>query len=236
MSLLKFRISFIFIFFIFGSCCCQTLLGVETGVNWTFLRNPANGNQDLTSCKSFPSYYFAFEIKGRKPKPVHIGVSLPYFQSYFNIQATSSGHFPDGVNINYKYETLGISIFPELSFGKTIQFIFNLGPYFGYIITASKKGTSSGYLYYNNYYVKDETGSATDDFFKFQPGIQETVGIGYLVRYWLLLSIKESGTLGLLPVTNFWDGNMKSENIDLLFGVSFIIPQQQKQETTKSSE
>ena len=232
MSHLKFIISFLFTLLVIDQCNCQTLLGVESGVNWTSLRDPQGS---ILSCKSFPSYYFSFEIKGRKLKHIHFGGELSFSQSYFNLQATSGGHFPEDENINYKISTLRISMFPELTFGKKVQFLLNLSPYFGYIITASKKGTSTNYngYPYMNLQTENETGSATGDFFRFDFGLQETFGVGYLIKPWFMISVKETGDLGLLPVNKFLNGSFKSENISLLFGVSFIIPKQQAKETTK---
>jgi Outer membrane protein beta-barrel domain len=232
MSHVKFTLSFLLVLLVIGSCNCQTLLGVESGVNWTSLRDPNEMEGGILSCKSFLSYYFSFEIKGRKSKHIHLGGDLSFFQSYFNLQTTSGGHFPEDENINYKISTLRISIFPELTFGKKVQFFFTLGPYFGCIITASKKGTSTNYngYPYMNLQTENETGSATGDFHIFDFGLQETAGVGYLIKPWFMISVKETGALGLLPVDY---GSTKSENISLLFGVSFIIPKQQVKETTK---
>ena len=239
MSHLKFILPFLFTLLVIDQCNCQTLLGVETGVSWTSLRNPSRGDSygDILNCKSFPSYYFSFEIKGRKSKHIHIGGDLSFFQSYFNLQATSGGHFPENENINYKISTLRISIFPELTFGKKVQFLLNLSPYFGYIITASKKGTSTNYngYPYMNLQTENETGSATGDFYRFDFGFQETAGVGYLIKTWFMISVKETGNLGLLPVNKFLNDGFKSENISLLFGVSFIIPEQKDKETAKPS-
>jgi hypothetical protein len=233
MSQSKFTISFLLILFITGSCNCQTLLGVESGVNWTSLRSSNQEAGGDVNCKSFPSYYFSFEIKGRKSKHIHFGSEFSFYQSYLNVQGTTSGHFPDIWNVNFKYETLGIAIFPELSFGKTVQFFLDVSPYFAFLIKSAKQGTreewnTGGF----NYITENETGSAKGDFFTFSMGFQETFGIGYMVKPWLQLSIKETGILGMLPVFSLSD-SYDAKAISLLFGVSFIIPKQQSKETTK---
>ncbi|MGA3015093.1 MAG: outer membrane beta-barrel protein [Bacteroidales bacterium] len=235
MSQLKFLIPFLFTLLVIDQCKCQTLLGVESGVNWTSLRSPNDLDEGTINLKSFPSYYFSFEIKGRKSKHIHLGGDLSFFQSYLNVQATANGEFPDIWNVNLKYETLGIAIFPELSFGKTVQFFFNLSPYFAFIIKSAEQGTREEWnAEHFNYTTRNESGSAKDDFFTFSIGFQETFGIGYMVDPWLQLSIKETGFLGILPVC-YLSGSYDTKDISLLFGVSFIIPKQQAKETVKPS-
>ena len=41
---------------------------------------------------SYPSYSFQIEIKGRRPKPFHLGASLMYYQSSFKWYEEGDGH------------------------------------------------------------------------------------------------------------------------------------------------
>ena len=232
MNYLKVLISLFITLVVINHCSCQTLLEINTGPNWTILRdNQSTAANYSGTYKSYPSYYFSLLIKGRKAKPVHIGASISCYQSSINWQSIYGGHSEYGKNINYLYETLRFSIFPECSFGKTVQFFFDISPYLSVIINSTKKGKSWGN---NGNYITNQDGSAESDLHKVDLGFQESAGIGYLVTHWLLLSVEENASIGILNINKATEGTVNAATISILFGISFIIPESSGQDPNKS--
>jgi hypothetical protein len=72
---------------------------------------------------------------------------------------------------------------------------------------------------------KTETGSANDDLHQLDVGIQESIGVSYLIKPWFGLTFEENGSLGFLAINKtYLDGEFRNANICFRFGVSFIIP------------
>ena len=207
----------------------QTLLGIKGGLNFsTLIEKNTLQNTSKEVFKSYPSYCFEFSLKGRKPTPIHAGVSLTYSMNSFNYHYDSEGHFPTGENINYQLQCIRLTVFPEFSTGKRFQFFCNLSPYLNLMINSSKNGSKWSYEYIGNYYqLVNETiaGSANDDFNQLDIGFQESCGLGFQLNPWLGLTIEENGSLGCLNInkkeTNW---NLKNASLKLLLGVTFTFP------------
>ena len=99
------------------------------------------------------------------------------------------------------------------------------------IINSTKKGKSWGN---NGNYITNQDGSAESDLHKVDLGFQESAGIGYLVTHWLLLSVEENASIGILNINKATEGTVNAATISILFGISFIIPESSGQDPNKS--
>jgi hypothetical protein len=204
----------------------QILIGMQGGLNYsTLFKSPNFYNGE--GFTSYLSYCSEIELKGRKPKPIHLGMSLMYSRDYFVFNSAGGGYFPYPTSITYSLNCLRITIFPEFSTGKKIQFFCNIGPYVNIMISSSKNGETWHYENFNNdsqevyTYI---TGSANDTFKPIDVGIQESIGLSFIITSWFGLTFKENGSLGFLNVNkSLSDWNLKTESIRLLMGAIFII-------------
>jgi hypothetical protein len=200
---------------------------VDGGLNLASYITPKN--IDAGTFKSFPSYGFGIDIKGREPKPMHIGFSIEYYLNSINWKSEESGGLGGSTrwyDINYTIECLRFSLFPEFLIGKKYQFFCNLSPFFSLMIHSSKNGTSWTY----NQSERIETGSASDDITKFDFGIKEGMGFGYAVKSFLVLSIEENGSLGIWNINKASAGDVNSAGLSIFFCLSFIIPKSKTEE------
>ncbi|MGA2823426.1 MAG: hypothetical protein ABSE72_07860 [Bacteroidales bacterium] len=224
MIIIKISLNFLLCFVMTTCISGQTLIGIKAGLNLSGFRNTYNESDYSGTYKSFPSYSFGIEIKGRKLKVIHFGGSVEYYRNYTNWQAfygPMGG--PMGQNINYNIEWLRFSIFPELAFGNKVKFIFNLSPYVSIRVLSSMKGTS--WIYSQSKTItENETGSAKDNITQLDIGFKENIGLGYSVLPFLVLSLEENGSLGILPVNKTTDGTVKTKDICFFLCVSYIIP------------
>ena len=125
----------------------QTLIGVKGGLNYSTIFNEIIPTYNAQKgYKSYPSYCVEFNLKGRKPTPIHAGLAISYSLNSFNYHSEGTGHFPNGENINYNVECVRLTIFPEFTVGKRFQFFCNLSPYINVIISSSKNGTTWDYV------------------------------------------------------------------------------------------
>jgi len=97
MNPFKITLSFLFIIAVTSCLTGQTLIGINGGLNWSTLYSKASdGKNEDTKYNGYTSYCFKLDIKGRKPKPFHIGASLMYYRSSFDWEAEFGGYFADG--------------------------------------------------------------------------------------------------------------------------------------------
>lgn len=202
---------------------------MKGGLNYSTIFNqliPSHTAQE--GYKSYPSFCFEFNLKGRKPTPIHAGLAISYSLNSFNYHSEGTGHFPNGENINYHVECVRLTIFPELTVGKRLQFFCNLSPYLNIIIHSSKNGTTWDYEYIGNYYqlvYKSINGSANEDLSQAEIGFQESLGLSFQVNSWFGLTFEENGSLSCINLDmkkTYTIG--KSASLRLLLGVTFTIP------------
>ena len=228
MNYLKIQSTFFFLFILPAFLSGQTLIGVKGGINWSTFRNGSNSMIQSGSYTSYPSSGFGLDIKGRKSKLIHFGTSAEYYRTSVH-WVTKFGPLggSGGKDIRYNMNLLRFSVFPELMIGKRFQFFFNIGPYLSIIINSSRNGTrwmtsgSGGRQSYNT-----ETGSANDDIHPADAGFMESLGFGYSILPFLVLSIEENGGIGIFNIDKNTDteGIVKTKGIGVFFCVSFIIP------------
>jgi hypothetical protein len=211
----------------------QTLLGVKGGVNWAsmiYFQDPGGSEND--NYTPYPSCSFELEVKGRKPTYFHLGTYVMYYRSYFKWHYSSGGYLPETKDIDYRLDYLRVAFFPEFSTKKRVRFFCNIGPYLEIMLHSSRNGN---YSYYPNpsfaepQYM-DISGSAFDYFNQYDVGIQETMGVSYMLNPWLGITFEENASLGF---TNTDKQNnilfLHNAGIRLQLGVAFVIPPKKKE-------
>jgi hypothetical protein len=205
----------------------QTLVSLNGGLNLaTFISH----NDDAGTITGYPSWGAGLEIKGRKPGPMHLGFSAEYLRTSINRKYEESHGLGSNswklYDINYDLDYLRLSIFPEFMIGKRFQFFCNLSPYFSFMIQSSRNGT---YTTTDNTTPHKISGTASGDIGKFDFGIQESMGFGYAVKSFFVLSIEEKGSLGMLDINKF-SGGVYPAGLNIFFCLSFIIPKSKPEE------
>jgi hypothetical protein len=215
----------------------QTLVGIKGGVNWSTLWGNEHPQEGYMVYSCDPSFGFKMEIKGRKKKYVHLGVSASYSQSVFNWKAEYGGYLPDGKNITYRTSNLYFTVFPEFSIGRKFQFYCNVSPYISFMLTSSREGYTTTYTYYPVVQVSHPvSGTATNDLKSFDFGFQESIGISYMFNSWFGLTLEENGFLGLLNINKVANGSyVRNKGMCLMFGVSFLCPKKKPPKEDQNS-
>ncbi|MCX6246208.1 MAG: hypothetical protein NTW10_00605 [Bacteroidetes bacterium] len=233
---LKILFSFFVLLIIPRYSAGQTLIAIKAGINWTNFRDVENKK----TLYGTASYGFGLDIKGRKPKPIHIGASIEFLRNSFHWETTSHSGLgdtkPNGQNIHYAVEWLRLSIYPEIAFGKRFQVNFHFSPYVGIKLHSSKDGIS---WTTNDQYQKiihNVSGSAKDDFVTVDIGFQENLGFGFAVLPYLVLSLEENYCFGITSVNKVTNGSLKTRSLSVFFCTSFIIPPSKSKEKKKSDD
>ncbi|MCX6243632.1 MAG: hypothetical protein NTU98_02910 [Bacteroidetes bacterium] len=221
MSPLKLLPSLLLCLVIHAGIAAQTLVGFKAGVNYAGYRNAGDEASYRGTYTIYPSYGFGFDVKGRKSKIIHLGASFEYCRSSANWQSISAS--PGGSynrNVNYHVEWLRLSLYPELTFGNRFMVIFNFSPYVSIRVHSSMEGTS--WISYGGHtYTTEESGPVGHDLNSVDIGIKENLGFGFKVIPSLVLSVEETGSLGLFPVSSDF---VKTQAICVFFCASWIIP------------
>ena len=226
---------FSILFLLITSCFLQgqTLVSINGGLNLgTFVHRT---EVNVGTISSNPSFGAGIEIKGRAPKPFHIGFAAEYNRTSFNWKWEElHGLGPSTwkiYDLNYDVDYLRLSVFPEFSIGDRFQFFFNMSPYVGFMIQSSKKGT---YQKSNDGSMGEVSGKAGDDIGKFDFGIRGSMGIGFAVKPFFVISIEETGNLGIKNMNKIGAGGINSAGLATYLCFSFIIPKGPAEEKTKS--
>jgi hypothetical protein len=211
---MKKAFSILFLMFISYSFQGQTLVSINGGLNLaTYHSGDQNG-----SFRGYPSYGVGIEVKGREPRPMHVGFAVEYLFSSVNWKSSQSmkgGTITVTRDLTINSQYLRLALFPELLIGKRFQFFCNLSPYFSFLIHGTAKETREN--------GKSITENASEEITKFDFGFQECIGFGYAVKSFLVLSIEERGCLGIMNIGKS-AGSPHTAGLNIFFCLSFIIP------------
>ena len=147
-----------------------------------------------------------------------MGFSTEYLFNSVNwksSQTMKAGMVTEWTDLTINSQYLRFALFPELAFGKRVQFFFNLSPYLSFLIHGTTKETRED--------GKPITRNASGDITKFDFGFQECMGVGYAVKSFLVLSVEERGSLGIMNIGKS-AGSAHTAGLNIFFCVSFIIP------------
>lgn len=196
----------------------QVLTGIRGGVTWQYI------HQEYNTVNCDPSPEFGIEVKGRKPKLFHLGGSVEYYSTKFSLNY-SYGPLgqPGHMVMDYDVSWLRFAVFPEFTVGRRLQFYFNISPYAGVRLNASKSGTNTVYDQ-GEEIVSYESGSATDDITKVDIGFSESAGLSFSIIPRLVVSAEEMGSWGISNLDKTAETRYTRRSVSLLLCISYVFP------------
>ncbi len=129
------------------------------------------------------------------------GLSFERKGAFYKTFSAETGHYSENLNFNY----LTIPILLQTRFGKRVQFFLNIGPYFGFMISAT---------HVMNWRDKDEhyTADMTKYQKRFDIGIATGFGLEVPIAKVFFLSFEIRNNLGLFNLINQENVNSKTMN------------------------
>ena len=209
----------------------QTTFGIKGGLNWGSVRNSRGLSNYEGTYTGYQSYCFGFDVKHRLKNLLGLGGSVEYYMNNTQWHIKYGGHnMSDRIDIRYKIGYLRFTIFPEVIKGKKVQFYFNAGPFLSFRVYSNRDGIIGGvYVSHPPGYVDETvTGYAKEDIKTIDAGFKVCIGFGFKVGQNLVISIESNGSLGLVNISKFGQGNAKTLGISVLAGIVYVFPMNKK--------
>jgi len=204
------QIHLIFFFLLPMAIHAQTFLGFKAGL----LTTPSIVYTDVKYSNSNidfkPSFAVSGMIKRQVVKYFTIGTNINY--DFYKADFKSSWYNPDGESgskeATYEFGFLGLYLYPQFNFGKTVQFFFNFGFYYGVLTNSSVK-------------VAGEESHAKDDIMSSVIGLASEIGLQYAINQnWQVFLDISGKRVQSLVIDN---GLQAQYDLTLSFGFFFKI-------------
>ena len=192
-------------------------IGIEGGPSLVSLR----GNQILNSNHRLTiGFAGGFTFQYNFPKIVSLRTNI-YFErkgSVVKYDFTDLQGNAIGTGRTYSnFEYLTLPVLAQLSFGKKFKFLFNVGPYFGFLIKQNSVNEGFGF-------PLNGTTDRTENYKRFDTGLSVGIGGSVTIKEKFVITLEARNNLGLynvseLPVVD--DGAILTNSTNLLIGFAY---------------
>ena len=206
-TVLSFLILFLFFPFTINA---QTFLGFKTGLLTTPYIGYESTKYTNRKIDYQPSFTVSAIIKNQAAQHFTIGANISY--DYYRADYKSSWYSPTGESgkseANCRFGYLGLYFYPQLNFGKKLQFYFNAGPYFGVLTNSFVESVGT-------------EANVRVDFMDNVVGLMSVIGLQYSInRKWqITLDVSGKRVQSTVRSSNF----KNQSDVSLSFGFFYKI-------------
>ncbi len=206
----------------------QSIVGLTGGYNNSVFFDKSETPHYSGEYNSHPTYCITAFLKPRNHKNVNVGSEISFVNKVLDLEASYGGLGgqvvrKDHYNLNYLY----VSIFPELSIGKSFTFNFSVGPAFGYLINSKVSGYSYSYDISGNHDSWTDEGSAKSDFNSVDVRLFSSIGLEIPIKNKFKMTINNSYSRGISNIANEGFGSyaefLSTKDITLTLGIIYKL-------------
>jgi len=204
----------------------QSTIGFDMGLNYSDVHDGKNTDSYYSGGKynSYNSYALEINYLKRHEKLINYRMSFSYISRKFGMNSSYSMHnYERNIDAQFKLGYISFAFLPEISCGKKLRFIFNLGPCIDLLLNGSQNGSnylvSGGSVYRTDY-------KASDTFSKFLIGLKSGIGFDYPLREKILFQFKtnlSSVFNNFVSSKNLNYISVHCRNVSLLAGVYYVF-------------
>ena len=206
----------------------QSIIGLTGGYNNSVFFDKSETPHYSGEYDSHPTYCITAFLKQRNHKNVNVGSEISFVNKVLDLKASYGGLGSQVVRKDhFKLNYLYVSIFPELSIGKSFMLNFSVGPAFGFLVNSDISGSSYSYDILGNHDSWTDEGSANSDFNSFEVRLFASIGLEVPIKNKFKMTINNSYSKG---ISNIADGGLGSyaeflstKDITLTLGVIYKL-------------